>query len=232
MIPSATRPARRRGIEILDDPNVDPALVTRSLGDVARANRLFGGTRAAVAEMSRCIAELPASATLLDVGTGSGDIPTSARVRCRKAGITLTTFGLDTAEELATLSRRNHDVTVCANGLALPLADRSVDVVMCSQLLHHFAGADALQLLKEMNRVARKRVVVSDLRRSRTAALGLWIASFPLRFHPVSRHDGVVSVMRGFTPFELAETVRAALGVSPTVTRRPGFRITTSWSPV
>jgi len=84
----------------------------------------------------------------------------------------------------------------------------------------------------EMNRVARVRVIVSDLRRSWIAAAGLWIASFPLRFHAVSRHDGVVSVMRGFTPEELGDTVREAVARKTVVHRRRAFRVTTSWTPV
>jgi hypothetical protein len=75
-------------------------------------------------------------------------------------------------------------------------------------------------------------VIVSDLRRSWLAAAGLWILSFPLRFHAVSRHDGVVSVMRGFTPEELVDTVHKAIGHNPVAHRRRGFRVTTSWKPV
>jgi len=123
------------------------------------------------------------------------------------------------------------DLAVRGDALNLPFATASIDVVMCSQVLHHFAGADAIRLIREMNRVARVRVIVSDLRRSWIAAAGLWLASFPLRFHPVSRHDGVVSVMRGFTRGELLETVRAAVARRPVVSRRPGFRVTTSWTP-
>jgi hypothetical protein len=103
--------------------------------------------------------------------------------------------------------------------------------VLCSQLLHHFEQADAVRLLQELDRVARARVVVSDLRRSAVAAAGLWLASFPLRFHRVSRHDGVVSVMRGFTPGELAELVHEAVGTHPVVKRRLGWRVTASWTP-
>jgi hypothetical protein len=69
------------------------------------------------------------------------------------------------------------------------------------------------------------------LRRSLVAAAGFWLGSFPLRFHPVTRHDGVVSVMRGFTPSELASIVERATGQRPIVTRRLGFRLTTSWTP-
>jgi ubiquinone/menaquinone biosynthesis C-methylase UbiE len=185
-----------------------------------------------VDELKEAMRHVPRVATLLDVGTGLGDIPCRARKVARESGVDLTTIGLDSALELARASRPALGITVCADALRLPFADRSVDIVMCSQVLHHFAGTDALRLLREMNRVARVRVVVSDIRRSWLAAAGLWLVSFPLRFHAVSRHDGVVSVMRGFTAAELADTVHQAISRRPVVHRRRGFRVTTSWTPV
>jgi SAM-dependent methyltransferase len=229
---SILTPRRTRGLEILDDPDVDPEVVTRSLADVVRSNSLFGGMSSAIDELKEALKELPTEATLLDVGTGLGDIPCRAREVARKMGVDLTTMGLDSALELARASRPVLTLAVCGDALRLPFADHSVDIVMCSQVLHHFAGADALELLREMNRVARFRVIVSDLRRSWIAAAGLWLASFPLRFHAVSRHDGVVSVMRGFTPEELVDTVREAVARKPVVHRRRAFRVTTSWTPV
>jgi SAM-dependent methyltransferase len=218
--------------EILDDPNVDRELVTRSLADVARSNFFFGGRSSAIKELKGALKELPGQATLLDVGTGLGDIPFRGREVARRSGIELTTVGLDSAIELARASRHTVTLSVCGDALRLPFPDRSIDIVMCSQVLHHFAGADGLRLLREMNRVARVRVIVSDIRRSWIAAAGLWVLSFPLRFHAVSRHDGVVSVMRGFTPAELGDTVRDAVAQKPVVHRRLGFRVTTSWTPV
>lgn len=225
-------PPRRRGVEILDSPDIDPAIVTRSLADVARANALFGGISSAIDEIKDALKEMTSSGTLLDVGTGLGDIPCRARDIARKNGVELTTFGLDAACALATASRSAVSFAVCGDALRLPFADNSIDIVMCSQVLHHFSGLDAVMLLREMNRVARVRVIVSDLRRSWIAAAGLWLVSFPLRFHAVSRHDGVVSVMRGFTPGELVDTVHEAVARKPRARRRRGFRITTSWSPV
>jgi SAM-dependent methyltransferase len=224
-------PPRRRGVEILDSPNVDPDLKTRSLADVARANALFGGLSSVLDALKETIGDLPRRATLLDVGTGLGDIPCRARALAQHSGVDLTTIGLDSALELTRASRQAVSFTVCGDALRLPFADRSVDIVMCSQVLHHFAGAEALKLLREMNRVARVRVIVSDLRRSWIAAVGLWLVSFPLRFHAVSRHDGVVSVLRGFTPEELVDTVNAAVARKPVVRRRRGFRITATWAP-
>jgi SAM-dependent methyltransferase len=231
MVASLT-PSRRRGVEILDLPDIDPAVVTRSLGDVARANALFGGISSAMEELKGVLGDLPRCATLLDVGTGLGDIPCRARNLAAEKGIDLTTLGLDSAIELARASRHAVSLAVCADALRLPFADRSIDVVMCSQVLHHFVDADAVTLLREMDRVARVRVVVSDLRRSWIAAAGLWLVSFPLGFHAVSRHDGVVSVLRGFTREELSDTVKDAIAHKPVVHQRRGFRVTASWTPV
>lgn len=224
-------PGRRDSAEILDGVGLDPRVVRRSMGDVARANALFGGASALLAELEPTLRALPRSATLLDVGTGLGDIPARARKLARRHGVELRTIGVDVALELASASARKLDAPVCADALSLPFADRSVDVVTCSQVLHHFPGASATALLREMNRVARVRVVVSDIRRSWTAAGGLWIASFPLLFHPISRHDGVVSVLKGFTPEELGRLVHLAIGGKARVSKRFAFRVTTSWAP-
>jgi hypothetical protein len=223
---------RRRGVEYLDDPACNPDIRARSLADVARANRWFGGTRAAIAELTPALRVLRGRdrpVTLLDVGTGLGDIP--ARLRETATGTPFATIGLDAAPSVATASQGSVDHAVVGDALALPVADDGVDVVLCSQLLHHFEHADAVRLLRELDRVARERVVVSDLHRSPVAAAGLWLASFPMRFHRVSRHDGVVSILRGFTPGELTELVHEAVGTHPVVRRRLGWRVTASWTP-
>lgn len=225
---------RRRSVEYLDDPACDPALRARSLADVARANRLLGGTRAAVGELPEALRALThrnGRSTLLDVGTGLGDVAAGMRDAAGRAGVPVAAIGLDSAPSLVAAARPRLDLAVCGDALALPFADRSVDVALCSQVLHHFEDSDALRLVRELDRVARSRVIVSDLRRSVVAAAGLWLVSFPLRFHAVSRHDGIVSILRGFTPRELSALIRDAVGVTPTVRRRLGWRVTASWSP-
>lgn len=223
-------PARRRGVEILDDPSVDPAIRTRSIGDVTRSNRVLGGLRAAVGALEDVLPTLGRSATLLDVGTGLADIPERAARIARDAGCALTIVGIDEAYSLLDAAR-SRVTGVCADARALPFADHSIDVVMCSQVLHHFDDAAAVALIAEMTRVARRAVIVSDIRRSWIAAAGFWLVSFPLGFHRVTRHDGVVSVLRGFTARDLDRLVRAACGSAPIVQRRAGWRLTARWTP-
>jgi ubiquinone/menaquinone biosynthesis C-methylase UbiE len=224
-------PPRRRGVEYLDVPGVDPRLVRRSLADVALANALFGGTRAVLMELTNVLPELSSTATLLDVGSGVGDIAARARDLARQREVDLSLITIDMAETLAVASRARAGNAVRGNATALPFGTRSVDVVMCSQTLHHFDDASAACVLRELDRVARVRVIVSDLRRSWFAAAGLWIASFPLGFHPVSRHDGVVSIMRGYTSDELRRLIESVTGRQPNVKRHVGWRVTATWRP-
>lgn len=228
---SLPAPPRLRGIEILDDPGVSGDLMNRSMSDVARANVLFGGRRAAIAELRPVLATMGRRGSMLDVGTGRGDIPAAARVVAKQLGVELWTIGFDMSLPLLGENRESNDVVAQGDALRLPFQDRSVDVVMASQILHHFQFDDAVTVVREMNRVAGKRAIISDLRRSFFAAAGIWMASFPLGFHPVSRRDGVVSVMRGFIPNELSKIVKAATGVVPDIRHRLGFRLTASWTP-
>ncbi|MFL5608174.1 MAG: methyltransferase domain-containing protein [Gemmatimonadaceae bacterium] len=224
-------PRRRRDHEHLDDPGIDPALRERSLRDVRRSNSTLGGARAVLSEVRRQLPTLGAAATLLDVGTGLGDIPARARALAARRGVALTTLGVDEAASLARVTHGLLDGTACADARRLPFPDASVDIVTCSQVLHHFEDADIPDVLRELQRVARRAVIVSDIRRSWIAAAGFWIVSWPLGFHPVTRHDGVVSVLRGFTPRELSQHVRRATGRSASVRRHLGFRVTATWTP-
>jgi SAM-dependent methyltransferase len=222
-------PHRRRGVEILDDPGVDPTIRARSIDDVTRSNRILGGLRAAVAAFRELLPALPRELTVLDVGTGLADIPARVRTVATAEGHAVSTLGVDEAQSLLVTARGRLDHAVCADALYLPFRDRAIDVVMCSQVLHHFADDEAERLLREMHRVACRAVIVSDLRRSWIAAIGFWLVSFPLRFHRVTRHDGVVSVLRGFTAADLRRLVRGATGTDPVVARRLGWRLTARW---
>lgn len=228
---TALVPSRRRGREILDASDVDHALRTRSHRDIAVSNALFGGTRALLSELRAAAPTLPPRATFVDVGTGTGEATALAERCCAPLGVSLRTIGLDFDFGLARAARRFAHDGVCGSALALPFADASIDVVACSQLAHHFEARELRALVAEMHRVARHRVIISDLRRSWLAVAGLWTSSFPLRFHPVSRHDGVVSILRGFTLAELRTLVYDTVGVHAAVRRRWAFRLTASWDP-
>ncbi len=222
-----------QAVELLDDPRADEGDVVASLRDIARINRVFGGAAAAATRLDEFLAVLPAGRTvsLLDVGTGAGDIPRAVARCAARQGIALRVVGLERIPAAAREAARGGGAEVLiADGGSLPLRDRSVDLVLCAKLLHHLPGEAGRRLLREMDRVARLGVVVADIRRSALAAAGIWLASFPLRLHPVTRRDSVISVFRGFSSGEL-RGVCAAAGVAARVKRHAGWCLTAAWRP-
>jgi SAM-dependent methyltransferase len=228
---SVLTPARRATPEYLDDPATELRAVAASGGEIAQCNRLFGGTRALLAELVPVWRSLGRDASLLDIGCGVGDLPAAARRSAAAHRLELTVIALDCREVLAARAAGAVHGAVVADAFALPLPDRSVDVVTASQFLHHFREPDIGRLVREMQRVARRRVVISDLRRSWFAAAGMWLASWPLRFHRITRHDGVASILKGFVPRELRALLEHATQRDVAVASRAGFRVTASWSP-
>jgi SAM-dependent methyltransferase len=226
---SLLTPDRRRGVEILDDPSIPDDVRERAMNDVARANRWFGGTRSVRLGFQEVARDLQSPALLLDVGTGTGDIAAAVEEDVRRWGGTLSSFGIDISPHMARIARRQLAGAVVGSALRIPLADNSVDVVSCSQVLHHFADDDARRLIAELHRVSRRWVIISDLRRSWAAAGGWWLASGLLRFHEVTRSDGMVSVLRGFAGTELADLVRDVTGCAPRVRRSSFWRLTATW---
>jgi ubiquinone/menaquinone biosynthesis C-methylase UbiE len=218
-------PARRRGVELLDLADTPDGVRAAAMRDLERSNRMFGG-RLAVHRAARAqLAPLGAGSVVLDVATGTGDIPAALRARYRDIFFT----GLDGSTALASAAASRLDAAVAGDALRLPFRDRSVDLVICSQALHHFFGDDARRLVAELHRVARRGVVLADLRRSPFAAAGFWIAATALRFHPVTRADGVTSVFRGFTADELRDLVRGVTGVTPVIRRGLFWRLSATW---
>jgi ubiquinone/menaquinone biosynthesis C-methylase UbiE len=221
------------GVELLDDPAAAPSLVRESLRNIARANRWFGGAAAVRFGLDRALADLhPATReiSLLDVGTGLGDLPLMAAAWAARRGIVLRPMGLERHGVAARLARESGLAALVGDGGALPFRDDSFDLVLLSQVAHHFAPGAIVTLLRECDRVARRAVIVADLRRSSVAALGFRVAGSVLRFDADTMRDGITSLRRGFTSGTLAALLARA-GVRAPVRRRPGARLVAVWHP-
>lgn len=220
------------GTELLDDPGAASEQVCESLRNIARANRWFGGASAVRFGLERAVPRgpLPHPLSLLDVGTGLGDLPRMAVAWAARRGVALRPVGLERHAAAARLARDGGLAAVVGDGGALPFRSASVDLVLLSQVAHHFAPAAIVRLLRECARVARRAVIVADLRRSPLAALGFRLAGTLLRFDRDTLRDGVTSLQRGFTPASLGALLAAA-GSAARVTRRPGARLVAVWHP-
>jgi SAM-dependent methyltransferase len=220
------------GVELLDDPAADPAAVAESLRNIARSNQWFGGASAVRHGLTRVLADVPrgATMTLADLGTGLGDLPRVAERWAARRGVRLVAVALERSRVAARLA---HDRGVpCAVGCAgaPPFREKSVDVVLVSQVAHHLADDSVVRLFRACDRLARLAVVVADLRRGRLGPIAFWCGARALGFDGVTVADGMTSLRRGYTANEL-RALLAAAGVRGTVDRRPGYRLVATWRP-
>lgn len=220
------------GVELLDDPTADPAAVALTLRNIARANRWFGGAAAVRHGLARALAGVPAGTTLtlVDLGTGLGDLPQAAARWAARRGLRLVTVGLERSPVAARLARAGR--VPCAVGCAgaPPFREQSVDVVLVSQLAHHLADESAIRLFRTCDRLARRAVIVADLRHGWLGPLAFWVGARALAFDEVTVADGMTSLRRGYSTGRL-RALLAAAGVRATVERRPGYRLVATWHP-
>lgn len=221
--------------EQMDGPNLDPRLLAEDLRNLELLNRFFGGNgvvRRRVSALLSCL-ERGAPVSILDIGSGAGDLCRSVVRLCRGAGHPVRLWSLDFHPQVQAFARE-----ACAaepeirflrgDARRIPLREGSVDLVLCTLALHHFVEADAAQVLREMRRVARRWAVVSDLHRSPQAYAGVWFATRFTR-NPMTRWDGPASVRRAFTAEELGQLAAQAGWETPRRYSEPWFRMSLVW---
>jgi ubiquinone/menaquinone biosynthesis C-methylase UbiE len=194
--------------ELLDGP-LPPADLRATLDDLDRLNAWFGGYALTLARVRRVANELPRDRRLvvLDVGGGRGDLALRIVRWARRAGRAVQVIVLDRDPTMLALARRRtarypEIALVCGNAAALPLRAGAVDIAVAALTIHHLTPDEATAALAAMARAARV-VVVNDLLRTPIALVLVWLTTRALRLHPVSRHDGPMSVRRAYSADEL-----------------------------
>jgi SAM-dependent methyltransferase len=197
-------------VEMMDTPTPFPELA-RSLDAIARFNGLFGGRRMTLRHVRRLLRRLPADRpiTVLDVGAGAADIPVSLVRWARRAGRAIRVFALDRDTATLRVARRYTagypEITLIqGDALALPVRAESVDVVISALTLHHLEPEQAMRYLGELDAAAGLGWIVNDLVRSRAAYAMVWVLTRLLTRSRMARHDGPLSVLRAYTPGEVA----------------------------
>lgn len=213
----------------MDADAVDPAALRRSLDFIERVNRWLGYTRATLGHLNRWYDRSIRGGALhvLDVATGSGDVPRAIVAWGRRRGIDVRVTAVDRQPLTLSIARERSvgfpEITLLrADALRLPLADESVDVAMCSMFLHHLDSPEATGALRELRRVSRGAVIAADLLRTRRALA--WITLGTALAEPMVRHDARASVRQALTPDEVRALAGAAGLRAPTLHRHFGHR--------
>jgi SAM-dependent methyltransferase len=218
--------ARADLAELIDDPALPAADYAAAMADLARVNRLLLASRPTFAFLKRAT-EGRRVFSLLDVGSGHGDYLRAIAGWARRRGLEARLTGIDLSPAATAAAR-----AATAGDLGIDFVTGDVfdyrpaeppDLIVSALFTHHLPDALVERFLAWMERTARTGWHVNDLHRHPLAWAGFKALGAVMRWHPIVRHDGAVSVRRAFTRADWQARLTAA-GVEAEIRWRPMFR--------
>ena len=213
--------ARAIAEERMDAEDLDEETYKAVVHDLAKVNTLTMARRPTLDFLTRAVGDA-AEFSLLDVGYGDGDMLRSISCWATKHGKRMRLVGVDlnprsrAAAVEATPAEMAIDWRV---GDYADLAGEGWDVIVSSLVAHHMTHAQLVAFLHFMEAEARRGWFVNDLHRHGFAHLGFPLLATIMRWHPIVKADGTLSIARSYRPGEWP-VILAEAGVSDAAVRR------------
>ena len=205
--------------EWMDGEDVSPETYAACVHDLAQVNTVTL-TRLPTLRWLAAATERREPFTLLDVGYGDGDMLRAVAVWARKHGKTATLTGIDInpRSEAAALAVTPPELGIrYLTGDAFEMSGPQPDYIVSAQVTHHMSDAEIVGFLRWMEATATRGWFINDLHRNRIAWAGFRALATVLRWHPIVRHDGALSVRRAFVRRDWDRLLAAAGLTEPPV---------------
>jgi ubiquinone/menaquinone biosynthesis C-methylase UbiE len=186
--------------ELLDEHDAPSEDVERSLRDLQRFNRWYGGTgvyRKIVRRLLGGGQALMPVPLVIDLGAGTADLVDSLGSN----GIAVDW----NIRHLLYQRDRSHARRVVADARRLPFRDNAADAVTSSHFFHHFTPEENVEILRESLRVARMGVAMTDTLRHVVPLLVTLLLRWLHLVGRITAFDAPASVRRGYTISEVRE---------------------------
>ena len=185
----------------------------RDLANLESLNRRFGAHKLVLDYLEPVLARRE-PLRILDLGTGSADIPRAIVRRARKLGCPVIVTAVDRQQPTLDIAEKmSADFPEIRFQRAdfLTFAEGTIyDVVLCNLVLHHLDESDAIRLLRRCRELTKGVALVTDLRRSRLAQTAIFAVTEILYREPMTKHDARLSAERAFSYPELRKLAIAA----------------------
>ena len=197
--------ARSTELEQMEAPGIAEKTLVDVLGDLARTNTLTLARPATLAWLEQATRALPRGAafTLLDVGSGQGDMLRAIWRWAKRRGLEPRLTGIDLSPWSASAAKGATDPGWGIRYVTGDVFDyaplEGVDFVVSSLVAHHMSDEVLVRFIDWMETNARRGWFINDLHRHPIAYYGFWLISRAALLHPMVQHDGLVSVTRAFT---------------------------------
>ena len=204
--------------ELMDDPALPRADHEHALVGLSRLNYfsgVIGGMYKQVASFAHTIPDRPLR--ILDIASGSGDLPVAWAVRARRAGLKMDITATDISP--VAVAQQQQRAKSAGVQIASLQADcfagelpTGFDVVTCSLFAHHLTETQTIDLLQAMRTASNNAVVICDLERTRFNYGLIAVVSRLLSRSYVVHKDALLSVNNAYTKSEFADLAKTAFG--------------------
>ena len=203
--------------EVMDSPDCDAERLRNTYSYFRYVNAVLSGWRLTYRRDIRPALSPDRQSTLLDIGTGGGDVARSLSRWARRDRLRLGITAIDP-------DARAHEFTASQPALPgltfrtelssdLVARGERFDFVISNHVLHHLSAEQLGALLVDSERLCRQQVLHSDIERSLWGYVGFGLGTWPLFRDSYIREDGLTSIRRSFTAGELRAGLRFLEGV-------------------
>ena len=214
--------------ELMDADDLDAGTYAAVVHDLARVNTLTMARRPTLAFLRK----LPKkSLRILDVGYGDGDMLRRIATWATALGRDVDLVGIDLNPRSALAAHDATPPTLTINyrtGDYATLADEPWDVILSSLVAHHMAHAQLVAFIRFMDAHSKAGWFINDLHRHGFAYRGFPLLATLMRWHPIVRHDGQLSIARSYRPHEWPAILDEAGVTGAAITRKFPFRLCVS----
>ncbi|GGG13521.1 methyltransferase domain-containing protein [Paenibacillus abyssi] len=220
---------RAKQPELMDDFSQGGPELSEAFAHLRRLNRIFGAAAPTLYGVQRLWgeAEKPRHLSVMDIGAGSGEVNRELLRWADRQDIDLTITLVDRTEEACEEARRifHHErrVQVMRCDLFM-LPEACADIITGTQFIHHFASHELCGVVANMLRRSRLGVVINDIHRHWIAWSAVWLAVRMISTNRYIRHDGPLSVAKGFRLADWQQLRDELGGPEMSVAWRPLFR--------
>ncbi len=190
--------------ELMDADDLDADTYAAVVHDLARVNTLTLARRPTMNFLDR-IAPQPGPIRILDVGYGDGDMLRAIARWARKRDRRVELVGIDLNPRSAPAAQGSTPADMAVDyrtGDYADLAGEEWDVILSSLVAHHMTHDQLVDFLRFMDREAARGWLINDLHRHGFAWMGFPLLARLMRWHPIVRHDGQLSIARSYRPAE------------------------------
>lgn len=200
--------------EIMDDFEMEGALLERTLDQIAWINKWLGGNQITVNGLTKLWKDIPMSQelTIVDLGCGNGDMLRVVAKLARKKGRKVKLIGIDANDFTINYARKQSEdypeISYMTDTIPSQMfSNLEYDVILSTLFFHHFKDNEIIDSLAEITQKARVGIVVNDLHRNEWAVFLFKLLTIFIP-NPMVRADGVTSILRGFKKSELLAYVK------------------------